>query len=154
MLYSEGKAEKHLEFKKRFNFTVYWTVLLVLTIGNFLISVILIPFLLVFKPVHLALIVSILGIIFGLMFNLIIRDIEHIEKEHHLIAAIFIPSIALINIFVMVNIANNLAARLKLPAHENAFLISLLYVIVFIIPYVFSEIKDFLKKAESKKLKS
>ncbi|MCX6706619.1 MAG: hypothetical protein NT001_00570, partial [Candidatus Woesearchaeota archaeon] len=83
MVYGEGKQEKHIEYKKEMNKVVYWATLLVLTIANFLISIVLIPFLLVMKPYQLGMIAGLLGFMFGLMFNLIVRDIEHIETKHH-----------------------------------------------------------------------
>ena len=142
MLYSEEKAEKHIEYRKQTNLVIYWTTILVLTIANFLVSVVLIPFLLVLKPYQLEIVVAILGLVLGLLFNLIIRDIEHIEAKHHLIAAVFIPAVALINVFVMVTIANNFATRLNLQMHENPVFISLIYIATFLIPYTYSQFKE------------
>ena len=150
MVYGEGKQEKHIEYKQEMNKVVYWVTLLVLTIANFLISIVLIPFLLVMKPYQLGIIVGLLGFMFGLMFNLIVRDIEHIETKHHVVAAIFIPSIALINVFVMVSISNNLSARLGL-VQENPIIISLIYVAAFLAPYIFSEFKEAASKLKKEK---
>jgi hypothetical protein len=154
MVYGEGKQEKHIGFKEEMNKIVYWTTLLVLTIANFLISLVLIPFLLVMKPYQLGIIVGLLGFMFGLMFNLIVRDIEHIETKHHVAAAVFIPTLALINMFVMVSISNNLSTRLSLQIHENPWLISVIYVAAFLVPYIYSELieaKNRMRRLEVKR---
>ena len=139
---SEEKQQKHVQMKKDMNKVIYWTVLLVLTIGNFLISIIMIPFLLLLETYQVEVIVITIGLVFGLLFNLIIRDIEHIEPKHHLGAAVFIPALAIINIFVMVSVANSFSARLSLETSKNPVVVSLFYIGAFILPYVLSSLKS------------
>ncbi|MBD3313230.1 hypothetical protein GF345_02205 [Candidatus Woesearchaeota archaeon] len=146
MAHGEGKEEKHIEYKKEMNKTVYWATLLVLTVSNFLISIVLIPFLLVMQPLQLSVIVIVLGLIFGLMFNLVILDIEHIKNHHHLLAAVFIPGIALVNVFVMVSIANGFGDRIGLESHENPMLISIIYIAAFLLPYIYSQFREASKR--------
>ncbi len=153
-VYSPEKEEKHIEYKKEMNKVVYWTTLLVLTVANFLVSIVLIPFLLVLKPYQLGMIVAVMGLVLGLLFNLVIRDVEHIETKHHVVAAIFIPSVALINVFVMVSIGNSLSQTLGIAGHENPVLISLAYICAFLVPYIISEFREArrrLKKNRPKK---
>lgn len=145
LIHSEEKKLKHIEYKISMNFIVYWTVLLVLTLANFVISIILVPFLLILKPFLVELIVAFLGIIFGLLFNLVIRDIEHIETKHHLAAAVFIPAIAIINIFVVVSIANSIAERIRIPLQQNPVFVSVVYVFMFLLPYGISSFREFLR---------
>ncbi|MFO8016377.1 MAG: hypothetical protein R6U32_04685 [Candidatus Woesearchaeota archaeon] len=142
---SEEKKEKHKHFKMSMNFVVYWTVLLVLTLANFVISIVLVPFLLVLKPFLVEMIVAVMAIIFGLLFNLVVRDIEHIETKHHVAAAVFIPAVAIINIFIMVNIANTIAERIDLSLQQNPVFVSLIYAAVFLLPYGFTSLREYLK---------
>lgn len=146
IMHSEEKRTKHIKYNVNMSFIVYWTVLLVLTIANFLVSVMLVPFLLVMKPFLVELIVAVMGLIFGLLFNMVIRDIEHIETKHHLAAAIFIPAVAIINIFVVVNVANAIATRIKIPMQQNPVFVSLIYVVMFLLPYGFGMLKEVLTK--------
>lgn len=145
IMHSEEKQQKHIHIKKDMNKTIYWTVLLVLTIGNFLISIIMIPFLLVLETYQVEIIVTVIGLIFGSLFNLIIRDIEHIESKHHFAAALFIPALAIINVFVMVSVANTFSARFNLMNAKNPVFVSLFYVGAFVIPYIIGEIRDYVK---------
>jgi len=146
MLHGSGKQEKHLSFKKEVNITLYWTTLLLLTVCNFLISIILIPFLMVTKPFQLDITFGVLGFVFGLFFNHIIRDVEHIEVRHHLIAAVFIPAVALINVFIMVNVANSFADKFAFARHQNPVFVSLIYIAAFLVPYVIGLVRSGMKK--------
>lgn len=146
IMQSDDKKEKHVEYRTSMNFVVYWTVLLVLTLANFMVSIVLVPFLLILKPFLVEIMVAMLGLVFGLLFNLVIRDIENIETKHHLAAAVFIPAIAVINIFVMISIANRIAGLIRLIMHQNPIFVSLIYVAMFLLPYSMSSLKDFLRK--------
>jgi hypothetical protein len=148
---SPEKEAKHIEYKRGMNFIVYWLVLLVLTIANFMISVILVPFLLVFKPLQLEITVAVLGLVFGLLFNHLILNIEHVRARQHYAAAIFIPVIAILNIFIMVAVANGLSANLtrvggNFTVHTNPYVVAMIYVAAFLIPYVFSLVRYALQK--------
>ena len=145
IMHAEEKQQKHIHIKKDMNRTIYWTVLLALTIGNFLISIIMIPFLLVLETFQVEVIVTVIGLVFGSLFSLIIRDIEHIEPKHHLAAAVFIPAIAIINIFVMVSVANTFSLRMDFDTTKNPVIVSIFYVGAFLVPYIIGALKDFVK---------
>ena len=129
---------------------LYWSAVVVIILGNFIISMFLIPFLLVLKKFILDLIIVTIAFAFGLLFNLLILDIEHMEKKHHLITLIIIPVVAFANFVLMVNIANSLGKAMNLPlARKNPYFIGLIYVAAFVIPYLYSLIV----KKEYKELK-
>lgn len=140
------RQAKHQPVRMQMNLIVYWMVLTVLTIGNFMISLVLIPFLLILSPTQALVVVAILGIIFGLLFNLLIFDIEHIETMHHYAAAVFIPIIAILNMYFMTSVSNKFALQIQSGGHESPFLISAVYVVMFIIPYVVTVVRSELKK--------
>lgn len=137
MLYSEGKQEKHLSYQKRLNRVVYWSALMLLAMANFVISVILVPFILTLGEWQLSLTLFILGLTFGLIFNHLVNDIEHLETHHEYLAVIFIPAIGIMNMFIMATLANRVAQTLGLPVHENPLFISTVYVIGLLLPYGF-----------------
>jgi len=142
------KKEKKLLRKKEdkeiltMNKLVYWLALLVTIIGNLIISAALIPFLIVLKDVQLYLIIVVLGIAFGLLFDLLLRDIKNIDFKHHVIAAIFIPGIAIVNLFIITKLANRLIEMLNVVNVEhNPIIISIVYAVAFILPYALSKVK-------------
>lgn len=115
---------------------VYWILLFAIVAANFAISVALIPVLMALSGAMLYLIIIMLGIVFGLLFELVIRGIEHLEKRHHILLAILIPLIALANVFVISKISNDLAGTLQLTNFQNPVLISITYAASFVLPYI------------------
>ena len=120
---------------------VYWTGLILAIVGNFVISVILIPFLILIQTFYLYLALLFLGVVFGWVFSILIQDIESIREGQRIVAWIFIPAIALINVYVMANLSNHIANLMGLHSgiHE-APLVSVVYVLSFRFPYAFSKL--------------
>jgi hypothetical protein len=142
----EVVAKRKREDKSRtgtfMNKVLYWSAIIVIILGNFIISMFLIPFLLVLKKVSLDIIIVTIAFAFGLLFNLLVTDIEHLEKKHHIFALVVVPVIALINFIMMVNISNSIAETINLPiTRQNPYFIGVIYVAAFILPYVVTLIR-------------
>ncbi len=130
---AKGKRPSKIRF---LDSVIYWVLLIIAIVGNMVISIILIPFLLAFKKVPLYFTIFVLAAMFGLLFEQLIREIEHIENKHQIIAWIFIPALAIINTYYMTSFANHLTETLKLPLALNSpIIVSLVYVVAFIFPY-------------------
>ncbi len=127
-----SKPEHILFIEKRIN----WILLFVIIVANFAISVALIPILMALRGLLLYLVIVILGIVFGLLFELVIRSIEYLEIKHHILLSIFIPLIALASAFVVSNFSNDLMAKLSLTNIHNPILIAIIYSISFVLPYI------------------
>ncbi len=133
-------AEKVLERAERhdifFSKLIFWSAVLVAVIGNLLVSLILIPFLIVLNSVVLYGAVAILAAVIGFVYNFLITDIGHLEKKHHLWAGILVPLLALVNILIVVGVANALIDDLRVEnAPHNIWLVALVFVLAFILPY-------------------
>lgn len=115
---------------------IYWILLVVIVAANFAISVALMPILMALNGMILYFIIIVLGIIFGLLFELVIRGIELLERKHHVLLAIFIPLIALVNIFIISNLSNNLTKTLNLTNMHNSIIIAFVYAASFVLPYI------------------
>ena len=131
-------AEENKSYKVRFlDSTIYWVLLVVAIIGNLIISIILIPFLLAFRKIPLYFTIIVLAGMFGFLFDQLIKDIENLESKHHILAWVFIPAFAIINTYYMTSFTNHLTQTLKLPVTTySPIFISVIYVIAFIIPYI------------------
>tara|TARA_Y100000294_G_C8540219_1_gene330848 strand:- start:27 stop:566 length:540 start_codon:yes stop_codon:yes gene_type:complete len=125
------------QYKQQANMVTYWTGLVVITTCNLFAGMFLIPFLLILPQWPMYLLVVSIALIFGLLFNFIIRDID-VERHHHILAITFIPIITIINLFLMTAVANKLDIVLNLNVEHSPYVISLLYAIVFLLPYAFS----------------
>lgn len=127
-----NKTQENLFLEKR----IYWILLVVVIAANFAISVALIPVLVALKGIFLYFVIITLGIVFGLLFELVIRSIEHLEKQHHQLLAILIPLIALANAFIISKISNNLTLTLGFANVHNPIAIAAVYAVSFVLPYI------------------
>ena len=128
----QHKTKENLFLEKK----IYWILLIMIIAGNFAISVALIPLLLALKGMILYFLIFVLGISFGLLFELVIRTIEHLEKKHHLILAVMIPLIALGSAFLITRISNEIVSKFNLRNVHEPVIIGLIYAVSFVLPYV------------------
>lgn len=129
----------------RIDLFVYWTGLIVAIILNIIASAVLIPMLFMIRGLALYALVLVIALFFGWVFCILIRDIENMELHHHIITGLFIPAIALVNVFVIVNITNriiqaNMPELLHIPLSQP-LQISIIYIIGFTAPYLISKFK-------------
>ena len=104
-------------------------------IGNFIIAVVLIPFLLTLNSFQLYLIIVTIGIAFGLLFELLIRSITHLRTGHHLFFGFLMPIVAIINIFIITNIANYFEKVFLIKNVHSPLVVAIVYAVAFIMPY-------------------
>ena len=131
----KAKIEKTTEerfLEKR----LYWVLLLLVIASNFGISVGLMPILMAINGPLLYFIIVVLGLVFGFLFELVIRSMEHLQRYHHLYLAFIIPLIALVNFFVISKISNYLELNLGLRNLHNEVMVSLVYAVSFVLPYL------------------
>jgi hypothetical protein len=117
--------------------TAFWIALLIAIMGNFILSVVLVPFLLLLEGAGLYFTIFVIGMTFGFVFHVLIRYIEDLGQGQHIIAGAFIPALALINIYIIAHFSNRLEILLQLPIAPNSPLgVSVTYVIAFVLPYL------------------
>lgn len=115
---------------------VYFILLLIIIAANFAISVALIPVLIALQGFYLYLIISILGIAFGLLFELVIRSIEHLGKRHHFALALFIPAVAMINAIAISRMSNRFIQTFGINNHHEPALVGIVYSASFVLPFL------------------
>ena len=129
---------------KNMDRALYWTLLFLAIIGNFVISVVLVPFLLILKGASLYFSLFFIGISFGWIFSFMLHSMQRLHVEQHIVASVFIPALALINVGIFAVLSNRLIELLKLttPPH-NPFFIGAVYVLGYVLP---GSISHFRKK--------
>ncbi|MFH1063968.1 MAG: hypothetical protein V1729_02725 [Candidatus Woesearchaeota archaeon] len=150
ILYSEEKIEKHSHFAKASHPIIYWIGLIVAIIGNLILSVTLIPFLMILNEGHLYIILGIVGGVFGALFNVILKDIEQVDESHHVVAGVFIPAIAVVTVYFMVGVANKFNTLIQSENIHSELVLSIVYVVCFSAPYFIYKIKDFVWEHKQK----
>lgn len=133
-------SEKHVHFYKRGGRLIYWMTLLILAVCNFIVTLTLIPFVLVLDALNIYLVSAGLGLVFGLLFNTLVTDIEHLRPRHHLFAAILIPVLALVNFYLISIVITKISSLLLIEVLVNPMLLGLVYCALFIMPYAASSI--------------
>jgi hypothetical protein len=152
IMYDPKKQKKHIHHTQKAHTLLYWMMLLDLGVCNLLISLGLVPFLMVLGQKYVYPLVIVLGFGMGVFFNMLIWDLEYVETKHHFMAMIFVPAMAILNISIMVTIANSMAELIKSGQHENPLLLSIAYVVAFMFPYLQAVIRHELQKKKEDKL--
>jgi len=140
----DGKEEleKTSIVQKKNTALIFWVVLIAMVFGNFIISLVLIPVLMALQPGQVDVVIIILGLAMGLVFNHVIWNFEGVDEKHHFFAMLFIPVIALLNMGVVVVIANLLSTALNIPKTEDPVVKGIFYMIGFVAPYASTIIKN------------
>ncbi len=132
----ESAKKKKTSFIIMSEAIVYWIALFLMIIGNFFMSVLLIPFQLAFSAKFVYIAVALLGLSFGIIFTVILWEIENLETKRYIVEWIFIPAIALINVYIMVVLSNYIAKLIRNQgALQNASIMAVAYVVSFVLPY-------------------
>ena len=117
---------------------LYWTGLAFLLIINFLIAIVLLPLILIMKGSLVYIIVGGIGLLFGLIFDFLVKDLEHLERSHHLFAALLIPIIAIMNLVIISFVSKNVGHILGVKIAENPLIASSVYLLAFMGPFAYS----------------
>ena len=119
---------------------VYWFFLMLTLLGNFIATVVLVPFmLLVAQPVLLYPVVVVVAVSFGALMDNIIQDILDIPNAQKIMPELFLPAIALMSVYIMVRLNNEIAMVMQLPygIHEP-IIMGIFYTSGFMLPYYFT----------------
>lgn len=122
--------------------TIYWIALFVLIIINIILSIMLVPFMITVKHSLVYIFIIIFSSGFGYIFNFLLKDIEFSDPAHHIVAGLFIPAIAIINIYIVVNLTNYFLKLMQFPYSYSPIISSFIYVTAFMMPYLYSKIPD------------
>lgn len=145
ILTSQHMRKKHVFYAKENQRIFHIISLIVLTIASLFGSLILIPFLIFFSATTVYTLVLLVGLIFGFTFSFMILDLQHLEHKHHIISGIFVPLIAIINIFLLIILTTKITKFFFLPFEHNPIFIASFYLLGFIIPYLFIGLIDYFK---------
>ena len=117
-----------------------YVLLIVAIIGNMIIAIMLVPFLLAFKTIPLYITIALIAVMFGYLFATIIRGLDE-KARGGVIAGLFLPAIALINSYFMVEFANFVTTTLTLPNEiHSPIIITAIYTSAFIAPFLFHKL--------------
>jgi len=131
--------EKYNQYHRRGARLHYTMFLIALTIFNFLTFLALVPLMVIIRSSLLMLILGGIGLVFGMVYLYLIRDIEHLQPKHHLFAAFYIPFLAVINIIALFFIGRLLQRGTDYGSYL-IFYASAIYVVMFLLPYAIASL--------------
>ncbi len=140
LLRAEQNKSPAMKIADRFMFSVFF---LIITLGNFLLALSLIPILIYFSKGIVYLLLSIIAVLFGVVFNILLQSFEFSKKKQHIS---LIGTVVFSVIFIL--IVNSYAGHISsfVYHYRNPIFIVLAYLTAFITPYFI--FKTFIYKRE------
>jgi hypothetical protein len=131
----EAEDKKHVGIRF-LDSSIYWALLFVLIVANIICSIFLTPFIFTIRNYALIFIVALLGFIFGVMFSILISDIEKIEHKNNRKLLLTLVLSGLINFGLIINFAIDFSVRTGLALRNNPYLIASIYLFAFLVPHI------------------
>ncbi len=123
--------------------SLYWLALIMSLLANFFISIIVVPFILLIPTNWKYLIVFVIALSFGALFNSLLNEIES-QGGAYILSSLFMPALVLANAYFMIRILGLLSRYTTLFRFTSftASSIVTIYSLVFLIPFIIQKIKE------------
>ncbi len=132
----DAEREKSRGLRLLDEFT-YWLFLFLIVIGNVIVAIMLIPFLVIMVSWQVYLAVVVVGVLFGALLLYLLHALSGLHHESRIYWWLFIPVLAIINISVTARLSNAFAVAINVPSGvHNPWLVGVTYVVFFMLPYV------------------
>jgi hypothetical protein len=132
-----------------FSKIVFWTALLLVILGNIMVSVVLMMFVIALNPWAALSMVAVMGAVMGFLYNFLINDIGHLEKKHHVWAGIIVPVLAIVNIISMVLMSRKFTGDLGIENTLEPLTVGIVFAVAFIIPTITGVISRSLQRRKA-----
>ena len=129
-------SDHHAVLHKAGSRLLFWMALLVLLTCNALLALALLPMMLVLSAVQVYLAAGGLGVAFGLFYELLLRDREHLSVGHHIAGGVLMPIAALLNFLIISWVTTLMPPTLQAAMAVKPFALGLTYTVCFILPYL------------------
>ena len=139
--FKKAELKKHLYLKK-LESIIFWIALFIMIIGNLIVAIGITPLIMILSGKNLYITMIIIGLLLGVLFNFLIKEMSHLEIHHHIIIAIFIPVIAILSLFMITTFSNYLILALGMNVKiDNPALVGFTYAISLSLPYIINRIE-------------
>ena len=129
-----------------FESMLYWLALVLAILMSFLMAVLLVPLLMISSGIWSGLALIAFGVSFGFLFEWLHCRLETITEKRYLLAGIFLPAIAIINVYIVTRLSNTLSTLVTAynpdvyVAIHSPMVVSAVFLISFIAPYLFHKV--------------
>ena len=97
-----AKQNKPL-FVKWLDRNIIWLILIITILGSGFVAYGFMPLVIISSGFISYLVLGLIGLVIGVIFESLIADIEHLEHKHHLLILSVIPLSAILSFFLMIN---------------------------------------------------
>jgi hypothetical protein len=132
LLEAEAKKHPRLIFLEK---AMYWILLLVVLIGSIIGMWMLLPFLAILNTWGAVLLIFIIGVVFGSISSILIKDVENLEIHHHLWISLIIPISAIITSIIITRQAQHISEAINISTQHNPLILGIVYSIGSLIPF-------------------
>lgn len=144
IVFSQHHAEHHV-VHPRYDKVIHWTVFFAIILGNIITFLILIPPLYTFNHPILYALVGIVALGFGLIYDILFKNMTHLQKHHHVGIAIVLPLISMASFANMLIIANTYFHSESSIIVDHPLILSSVYAIMLLVPYYTRRVFHFIR---------
>lgn len=130
---------------KKLEIAVFWVLLTVIVAGVFAISMVLVPILLYLDSLMIAIILGMLGMCFGAFYNIVVRDIEWLEKLHHTASILVLMAIASANVWLITAMMNKFTTEFAIGQVHEPLPLAIVFAVALVTPFFHHLLSDWWK---------
>lgn len=136
------EAEDHKPKKYRVYDGLILVFLAILMLANgFACSALLVPFIFAVQLGFVMVLAAIIGVIFSVLFTLVIYDVEKIHKKHETNFFIAFIVNGIVDFYLILEFTAQFSVRTRLAPTYNIYLIAATYLIAFLLPQIVYQMK-------------
>ncbi|MFP4645102.1 MAG: hypothetical protein ACLFNB_00465 [Candidatus Woesearchaeota archaeon] len=124
----------------------YWMLLIIIIGGAIAGAFLMEPLLIALNKTQAIIGFSIIGLMYGSLASVLVKDIEHTQVHHHVIISALIPISAIITSLIITRNVSNLKEIFTQMAHHNPYLLGAVFSIAALTPYIIFTIKEHKRK--------
>lgn len=142
---ADAESKKHLDVKF-LDKNIYWALLVLLIIVNAVCAMVLIPFIFAIQTSFVIIIVALMGFIFGVLFSILIADIERTEtrSRYRLITTLLVSGV--VNFGLIMNFSTQFSLETGIALRHNPWIIGVIYLFAFVTPHVMFIVQEYRKQ--------
>jgi hypothetical protein len=131
---SEAENKKHIGIKW-LDKSIYTALLFLMVVANVACTFLLIPFLFAMKNNFVIVIVTSAGFMFGVIFSILIADIEKTDESQKIKLLITLAACGVVNFGLISTAMYEFSARSGIAIVHNPYLIGGIYLFAFLVPH-------------------
>ena len=131
---ADAEDKKHETFKF-IDHILYWSLLMLMLIGNTITAVLIIPFIFAIQSWFAAVIVIIIGLLFGVIISILIGDIDRVDIRYSKNLFMTLIFTALINMGLLAYFSYDFSTKTGLILVHNIYAIAAIYIVSFLAPH-------------------